>query len=424
MHTYGFSFNRWPGDQAMANGEEIQDYIRNTWRKFGLDGHTVFNKRLTKAQWSSEQARWTLTVVDEQTGSISSYQCKFVMMCAGYFAYDEGYTPGFKGMADFHGRVIHPQAWEDGLDYAGKRMVVVGSGATAVTLVPTLAEKAAHVTLLQRSPGYMMSRPRIDSVAKALNAILPLRAATWLHRWRWGLLTALYFKYCRKYPQKAADALVDSAHAAMGATQPRDELTPAYSPWEQRLCAVQNGDLFERVTAQDVSIVTGQIERFTRDGIRLQDGTTLDADVIVTATGFNMRFMGGAEIEVDGEPIDIAQSTAYRDTLYTGIPNMAATVGYFNNSWTLKAELQGQLAARIVERLKTQGWDICQPHESQHMPAPMPYFTPGYVLRNAHLFPQNGVYSPWHGHQDFPFDVFKYRYSRIDHYALRFSKKG
>lgn len=423
MHTYGFSFNRWPGDQCLASGSEIQDYIRDTWRKFGLAERTEFNRQLVSARWSSETACWTLRVCDVQDGGDQQYECRFLLMCAGYFAYDEGYTPAFEGINDFKGRIIHPQAWEDDLDYAGKRMIVIGSGATAVTLVPSLAERARHVTMLQRSPGYMMSRSRVDVVAKALNRVLPSRPATWLHRWRWGLLTALYFKYCRKYPQKAANDLINAAHSSMGALQPKTELTPRYFPWEQRLCAVQDGDLFEQIAQGNASLVTGEIDRFTPDGIRLRDGTQIDADIIVTATGFNVRLMGGADIVTDGQPVDLAECTAYRDTMYTGIPNLATTIGYFNNSWTLKAELQGQLVARIVEHLNNEGWDICQPREAEHEPAPMPYFTPGYLLRSAHLFPRNGANSPWNSHQNFPLDVLAYRFGRIDHDALRFSRK-
>lgn len=423
MPNFGFSFNRWAKDSILAGGGEIKDYLRSTWRKFSLDERTLFHQRLVQARWSSQTARWTLTVVDEQNASEVEYECRFLMMGAGYYAYDEGHTPEFIGMQEFTGRVIHPQAWDETLDYTGKRIVVIGSGATAVTLVPKLAEKAQHVTMLQRSPGYMLTRPKIDELAKILNRVLPLRIATWLNRWRWGLLTAGFFKFCRWCPQKATNLLLNATYKAMGEVPDKAALTPTYNPFEQRLCAVQDGDLFEHTAHGRVSVVTTDVDRFNADGVRLADGRQLDADIIVTATGFNVRFMGGADLYVDDKLVDLAQTTTYRDTLFTGVPNLANMVGYFNNSWTLKVESQACLAARIVRHLGRNGWDSCQPYEAEHEPAPMPYFTPGYLLRGAHLFPRNGANSPWHSHQGFPLDIFRYRFSRIDTDALRFSKK-
>jgi len=423
MHTYGFSFNRWSGTNALASGAELKRYIKDTWKKCCLEERTEFQKRVTRAHWETERARWVLTVTDGNDGTNTKYETRFLVMATGYFEYERGYRPDFEGAEKFNGEIVHPQQWRDDLDYKDKRVVVIGSGATAVSLVPSIAGEANHVTLLQRSPTYMISRPREDRIAQRLKGVLPERLATWLHRWRYGLLTVLYFRYCRLFPDRSSASLIDSTIEAMGNKPIRSDVTPDYKPWDQRLCAVQDGDLFEQVKNGAASVVTGVIERMTESGIRLADGTELEADIIVTATGFNVQLHGGATLYVDDKETSLGGVIAYRDTLYSGVPNMAGTMGYYNGSWTLKAELQAELIGRIIHKMREQQWDICIPDAANVELNQSAYFTPGYAVRAAHLLPGSGTTAPWKSLQSFPLDIFRYRYGSIDHPALRFSRQ-
>src|SRR6201747_734783 len=336
MFTLGYSFKPWIEAKAIADGPQILNYVRETAAENGIDRKIRFHHRVKRASWSSQEARWTVEAertVGEGATETVSLTCNFLFMCSGYYKYEAGYTPEFSGTADFAGRIVHPQKWPEDLDYSGKRVVVIGSGATAVTLVPEMAKRAAHVTMLQRSPTYVVARPAEDPLANKLRAKLSPKLAYHLIRWRNVLFGMYFFQLCRRKPARAKALILGGVKLAMGPDYDiATHFTPRYNPWEQRLCLVHDGDLFRSIKQGNASVVTNTIDSFTETGIRLKDGSELAADIIVTATGLNLQVLGGLEVAVDGRTVDFARELTYKGMMYADVPNMASAFGYTNAS--------------------------------------------------------------------------------------------
>jgi monooxygenase len=422
MFTLGYGFRPWSGAKAIADGPAILDYVRDTARHYGVDQKIRFDHKVTKASWSSRAARWTVTV--EHAGRTLHFTCGFLLMCSGYYDYAAGYTPDFAGVARFGGRIVHPQHWPDDLDHAGQRVIVIGSGATAVTLVPELARTAAHVTMLQRSPTYVVSRPARDASADWLRARLPARLAHGLTRWKYVLLTMMFFNLARRRPAQTKQKLIALVRRQLGPDYDvATHFTPRYNPWDQRLCLVPDADLFAALRAGTASVVTDQIETFTETGLRLASGRTLEADLVVTATGLVMRLVGGLAVEVDGATADLSRSMSYKGMMFSDVPNLASTFGYTNASWTLKADLTAEYVCRLLRHMDRTGATACTPRLADPaMPtAPWLDFSSGYVRRAMASFPKQGTRAPWKVHQNYALDLLALRLGRVDDGVMAFT---
>jgi monooxygenase len=408
MFTLGYSFRPWHGSRALADGDSILRYVRDTAREHGVEEHIHFGQRAVRAQWSSADARWTVEAHHPDTDAVTSFTCDFLYTCTGYYRYDEGYTPSFPGLERFAGRFVHAQHWPEDLDCADKRVVVIGSGATAVTLVPALAELGARVTMLQRSPSYVLSIPGRDAIADRLRARLSDRHAYSVVRWKNVMLASLIFNLCRRAPKLTRRLLQRLAQRQLPSDfDVQTHFHPRYDPWDQRLCFVPDGDLFEALSDGAASIVTGAIDTFTERGVRLEDGAELEADVIVAATGLNMLVLGGLQMSVDGKPVELADTIAYKGMMLCGVPNMALTIGYTNASWTLKADLVAEYVCRTLNHMDATGTTICIP---QRPPASSPTepiidLKSGYVTRSLAHLPRQGSTPPWRLHQNYLKDV-------------------
>ena len=426
MHTLGFSFRPWREAKAIADGPSIKAYLRDTARDHGIDRHIRFQHRVTRAVWSSETARWTVDVERGPERERLQFSCRFLFMASGYYRYDEGYTPEFAGRADFRGPVIHPQHWPEGLDYRGKRVIVIGSGATAVTLVPELARDAAHVTMLQRSPTYMVSRPSEDKVANALRRWLPARLAYGLTRWKNVLFGMYFYRKTRTNPAGVNQWVLDRVREELPADMVDRHFTPSYNVWDQRLCLVPDSDLFAAIRAGRAKVVTGRIDRFTPTGIRLVSGEELPADIIVTATGLNMQLLAGVEFVVDGRPVEIAKTMSYKAMMYSGVPNLASSFGYTNASWTLKADLTCGYVCKLLNHMDRTGTEIATPllNDPEVTDVPWLDFTSGYVQRALPHLPRQGSKRPWRVHQNYALDLLDLKFGRIDDGAMVFSRPG
>ena len=423
MFTLGYSFRPWEEAEAIADGPSILRYIRETARDHGVDRHIRFGHRVVRAEWSSADARWTVHAERAETGEIVTLTCDFLFGCTGYYRYDEGYVPRFEGIDDFEGRVVHPQHWPQDLDYDGKRVVVIGSGATAVTLVPAMAERAAHVTMLQRSPSYIVSLPGRDRLADALRRRLPKRAAYAVARWKNVSMQMLAYKVSRSAPRFARNLVRRWVRRQLPAGFDVDtHFNPPYEPWDQRLCLVPDGDLFETIASGRASVVTDRIRAFTESGLELESGKRLEADVIVTATGFNLLVLGGMELSVDGEPVDLSRTVAYKGMMLAGVPNLALTLGYTNASWTLKADLVAQYVCRLLEHMDRHGYAVCTPQGPDVSVPTEPFLNlrSGYVLRSIDQLPKQGATLPWRLHQNYLRDVRLLKHGPVDD-AMTFS---
>jgi cation diffusion facilitator CzcD-associated flavoprotein CzcO len=377
-----------------------------------------------RASWSSEEARWTVEVERGERRQLVQLTCNFVFMCSGYYDYDRGYTPAFPGTERFAGRIVHPQRWTDDVDYAGKRVVVIGSGATAVTLVPELAKKAAHVTMLQRSPTYIMSLPAEDRLANWLRRHLPSRVAYGISRWKNVLIGLWFYRFCRRRPKRARALLEKWVRSELGPDYDvSTDFNPRYDPWQQRMCLVPDGDLFASIRQGRVSVVTDQIETFTEAGLKLRSGAELQADLVVTATGLNLLFLGGLEVAVDGERVDFTQRFNYKGMMFSDVPNLALSVGYTNASWTLKAELICRYVCRLLNHMAATGTRQCTPRlrDSHIEEAPFLDLTSGYVQRSMHLFPKQGSEVPWRLHQNYARDLVMLRRGTVEDGVMEFS---
>lgn len=424
MYTLGYSFHPWRNAKSIADGPSILDYIRETAREYGIDSKIRFNHRVRRASWSSAGSRWHVEA-DTQDGPVE-LTCGFIYLCTGYYDYESGYTPEWKGIERFAGPLIHPQKWPEDLDCTGKRVIVIGSGATAVTLVPAMAETAAHVTMLQRSPTYITSLPSRDRIADSLRRLLPIRVAYGITRWKNIALSMFFYHLARRKPGLFKRMLLKGARHRLGPDYDYTHLTPAYNPWDQRLCLIPDADLFKALKSGRASIVTDQIATFTETGLKLASGQKLDADIIVTATGLNMKLMSGLELIVDGTPIAIAGTMSYKGMMYSDIPNLASALGYTNASWTLKVDLTAAYLCRLLNHMDRHGYSQCTPRlrDSSIRREPAITFTSGYVKRGLPSLPGQGSKKPWKLNQNYALDMMSLRFSRIEDGTLEFSGAG
>ena len=424
MHTLGYSFRPWTDPKAIADGPTILNYLRETAREHGLAPKIRFGQRVVRADWSSPQAQWTVELRRADGAGGTHIRCGFLFMCSGYYDYAAGHQPDFPGRERFGGRLVHPQHWPDDLDCAGQKVVVIGSGATAVTLVPALADKAAHVTMLQRSPTWMVARPSVDPVGMRLRRRLPLRLALQLTRWKNVLLGMYVFRLSRRNPQRMRQLLLGGVRHALGPEADiATHFTPRYNPWEQRLCLVPDGDFFRAINAGRASVVTDHIASLTETGIALRSGATLDADIIVSATGLQLAMLGHAALYVDGERVEPSRTVNYKGLMYSGVPNMANTFGYTNASWTLKADLTAQYVCRLLNHMRKTGARICRPPADPDT-ALLPWvdFSSGYFERAAGQLPKQGSAKPWKLNQNYLSDLVAMRFGAVDDGVLQFTQ--
>lgn len=418
MYTLGYRLRPWTDPKAIADGPAILEYIRDTAAEFGVTDAIRYGHRVRRAEWSSEYARWTVDV----EGSGERVTCGFLYLCTGYYDYDSGYTPEWKGTERFRGKIVHPQQWTDDIDYVGKRVVVIGSGATAVTLVPAMAETAEHVTMLQRSPTYVVSMPAKDKIANFLRAVMPSRAAYVLTRWKNIARATFFYTISRKWPSFMKRLIAKGVAKEVGDEMAAEHFTPTYNPWDQRLCLVPDSDLFCAIREGKASVATGHIETFTETGVTLTSGKQLDADIIVTATGLVLKIMAGLELVVDGATVDLSKTLAYKGMMYSGVPNLASAFGYTNASWTLKCDLTAEYVCRMLEYMDQYGYSTCtaQANDLSVRAEPVLDFTSGYVLRAMDDLPRQGSKTPWRLHQNYIRDLGMLRYGRLDDGTMEF----
>ena len=421
MHTLGYNFKPWREASAIADGKSILKYVRETAVENKIERHIRYSQSVKQANWSSEEAVWTLKT---QT---SSFQCNFLIMCSGYYNYDRGYTPEFIGRDRFKGKIVHPQQWQEDLDYQDKKVIVIGSGATAVTLVPEMAKDAAKVTMLQRSPTYIVSRPDEDKTANLLRKLLPERLAYAITRWKNIAFQQFLYRRTREEPEKIRNTLINLVRQELGEDYDVEKhFTPRYNPWDQRLCLVPNSDLFKAIKSGKAEVVTDRIDTFTADGIRLKSGDELAADIIVTATGLNLLVLGGVEFLVDGEPVEFARTYTYKGIMYSDVPNLVSIFGYINASWTLRADLISEYTCRLITHMDKTGYRQCTPRlrdEDLNMPE-RPYiegFSSGYIQRLLPVLPKQGDRSPWLNSQSYKEDKKNLRHGAIEDGVLIFT---
>lgn len=426
MFTFGYSFKPWNNPKAFSDGKSILSYLKETASEFRIDQHIRFRQRAKRASWSSEQALWTVEVERGSDQEPMRYTCRFLYMCAGYFSYARGYTPEFAGLERFKGRVVHPQQWTDDIDFEGRRVLVIGSGATAVTLVPELSRKAAHVTMLQRSPSYLTTRPAEDKLASMLGHLVPEKLAYSIIRLKFILLQMFTFKLARRWPAVMKRYLRWMLRKDLGPEfDIATHFTPRYDPWQQRLCIVPDGDFFAAMRAGKASVVTDHIANFTEKGVALESGGEIEADLIVTATGLDLQMLGGLELIVDGAPTDVSQHLHYKGIMFSDIPNLASCFGYINASWTLKADLSSEYICRLLRHMDKVGAQQCTPRLAGPAMEREPFvdLSSGYFNRAAGRLPKQGSKRPWKLHQDYARDLATLRFGRIADGILAFSER-
>ena len=421
MFTLGFQFRPWAKARAIADGTSIRTYIEETAAEFGIDRRIRYGQKVTAVAWDSERARWTVDV----NGGESSYTCNFLYMCSGYYSYDQGYAPDFPGQERFQGRIVHPQFWPEDLDYAGQRVVVIGSGATAITLVPAMAESVGHITMLQRSPTYIASLPGVDPIAAVFNRYLPQRVAHQANRLKSIVMTQIFYQFCQRFPRAARRLLAKWTAAQLPEGYPLDpDFTPRYNPWDQRMCMVPDGDLFQAISDGKASVATGTIDTFTETGIRLDSGQEIPADIIITATGLQLQLGGGANMTVDGAPVVPGDTYVYRGCMLSGVPNFAMCVGYTNASWTLRADLTSKYVCRVLRHMASHGYRTAVPeHRQEDVARPLLGLNSGYVQRAVSILPKQGAKPPWMIRQNYILDYFTANYSDVTE-QMRFSAGG
>jgi len=431
MHTLGYSFKPWLSAKAIADGPAIRDYIKESAAEFGVDQHIQYQRKVVAASWDSDTAKWTLTLENTQEGDTAAAEletltCNFIYSCTGYYRYDQGFTPDFPDAEKFKGQIVHPQLWPQDLDYTGKRIVVIGSGATAITLVPSLAKTAGHVTMLQRSPTYVLSRPDEDAVSQKLRRWFPEQLAYDLTRWKNVTAQAMLFQLSRRFPNYVKKLIRKVVHGWMGDDFAIDtHFNPSYKPWDQRLCLVPNGDLFRSLRKGTSSIVTDHIERFTENGIQLKSGETLEADIIITATGLELLLLGGLKLEVDGVETKVADSLTYKGMMFSGIPNLALAAGYTNASWTLKCDLTSNYVCRLLSYMDKHKYQYCVANNDPSVKRlQFLDLASGYVDRAIDQFPKQGDKSPWKLHQNYLLDILNLRIGSVRDKAMGFYRGG
>jgi len=429
MHTLGYSFKPWLSAKSIADGPAIRDYIKESAAEFGVDQHIQYERKVVAASWDSATARWTLTLentgdLDGSTAEPETLTCNFIYSCTGYYRYDQGFTPDFADADQFKGQIVHPQLWPQDLDYSGKRVIVIGSGATAITLVPSLAKTAGHVTMLQRSPTYVLSSPDEDAMSQRLRRWFPEQLAYDLTRWKNVTAQALLFQLSRRYPNYVKKLIRKVVQGWMGDDFDIDtHFNPSYKPWDQRLCLVPNGDLFRSLRKGTSSIVTDHIERFTENGIQLKSGETLEADIIVTATGLELLLLGGLKLEVDGVEKKVSDSLTYKGMMFSGIPNFALAAGYTNASWTLKCDLTSNYVCRLISYMDKHQYQYCVANNDPSVKRlQFLDLASGYVDRAMDQFPKQGDKSPWKLHQNYLLDIFNLRLGSMRDKAMGFYK--
>lgn len=426
MHTLGFEFKPWTADKSIADGPSIMSYLRETVDEHGIGSHIRFGHLVRRAEWSSDDQTWTVTC--ERDGSATTFTCGYLFVCAGYYSYRGGHTPEFAGRGDFRGRIVHPQDWPEDLEWEGKSVVIIGSGATAMTLVPAMATAAGHVTMLQRSPTYVVARPDVDALANRLRRVLPKRTAYALTRWKNTTLQQWVYLQTRKKPGRIRERLLKGVRDELGPDYDVERhFTPDYDPWDQRLCLLPNGDLFAALREGRASIVTDTVERFDEGGVVLGSGGRIDADIVVTATGLELVTLGEADIVVDGRTVDFSRTFTYKGFAYSGVPNLASTFGYVNASWTLRADLIATYVCRLLNYMRDTRTTQCTPElrESDAGMEEHPWiegFTPNYMTRVMHLFPRQGDREPWINPQNYKRDRKMFRDDPVDDGVMRFTR--
>ncbi len=426
MFTLGYAFRPWQEARAIADGPSILKYIRETAEEFGIDRQIRFGHMVRRATWSSAGALWTVEAQRGADGEIVNFTCNFLVMCSGYYDYDGGYTPEWPGVERFAGLIVHPQQWPEDLDYAGQRVIVIGSGATAVTLVPAMADQAAHVIMLQRSPSYVAALPSEDPVVSFLRRVLPARLAYRIARWRSVLLGIVMYTLARRRPEATKQRIVQMAQQELGPDYDvSTHFTPRYNPWDQRLCLAPDADLFAAIRSGKVSVVTGHIETFTETGVRLCSGDELAADIVVTATGLVIKVLGGVQLVVDGVAVDLSKTLTYKGMMHSDIPNLASVLGYTNASWTLKSDLTAGYVCRLLNYMQQHGYRQCTPRQRDPSITREPAlsFTSGYVQRALHKLPSQGSKKPWKLYQNYVLDLLALHFGRVDDGAMEFSRR-
>jgi len=423
MYTFGFPFHPWKNPKAIADGASIMAYLNDTVDTYNLRKHIQFGKRVAASNWSSTEKKWTLTINDSHSGESRTITCNFLFMCSGYYDYRAGYEPNFPNAGTFEGIKIHPQHWDTNLNYANKKIVIIGSGATAVTLLPILAETAKEVTLLQRSPTYMAVLPSEDVIANTFKKILPNQLAHTLARWKNILLGIGIYNFSRKWPQIMSNFLRKQVKKRLNEDYKDEDFTPKYNPWDQRICAVPDGDLFRSIRSGKAKIVTNTIKSFVKDGIELNSGEKLEADIIITATGLKVQLFGGMKLSVDEKPLELSQSPAFKGVMLSDIPNFAFAVGYTNASWTLKSDLNCIYVTKVLNHMTAKNLSVCTPkfdHQNMEQEELLD-FDAGYILRAKHLLPKQGAKAPWKVHQNYIKDLFALKYSSVKDKYLQYS---
>lgn len=422
MYTLGYSFKPWTENQVIADGGRIRNYIQEVARDGGFQNKIRFGSKVVSASWCSETATWTLDV-QKKFGETVQTTCNWLMMCSGYYNYEQGFTPEFKGRDDFKGQIIHPQFWPEDLVYSGKRIVVIGSGATAITLIPSLTDKAQHVVMLQRTPSYVMSVPQFNPVMRIIFKLMPKMTAYNISRILMNFITQSLFKLSRKYPNFIRKLLLKGVEVQVGPDFDMKHFTPPYNPWDQRLCAVPDGDMFKAIRSGKASVVTDHIDCFVENGILLKSGNVEKADIIVTATGLNLCLFGGMRIVVDGEQVDIAKRISYKGMMLNDIPNFSNSMGYTNASWTLKTDLIAEYVCRLITHMDKTGTRIALARRDSNVKeAPFIDLTSGFISRAEHLLPKGADRAPWKIYQNYAMDKKQLRNCELQDGVMIFAK--
>lgn len=426
MYTLGYSFRPWTASKAIADGPSILAYLKDTARVYGVDRKIRYKTRMERASWSSQNAIWTVEVSDAETGEVREMTCGFIYACTGYYRYDEGYTPDFEGLERFEGRVVHPQQWTEDIEYAGKKVVVIGSGATAVTLVPELAKTAESVTMLQRSPTYILSAPEEDKMANLMREHLPGEIAYAITRWKNVAVSMAMYNASRRWPGALKKLLVGGVKRALPSDFDIEKhFTPRYDPWDQRLCLVPDGDLFAVLSSGRAQVVTDRIDTFTEGGIKLRSGQELEADLVVTATGLVLQLFGGAKLFVDGIEVVPSEQMAYRAMMVGDVPNLAFAVGYTNASWTLKVDLVGEYVCRLLNHMDDKGYTTCCPRRDPDMEeAPLLDFDAGYIKRALSVLPRGGAKRPWRVFENYVLDRATLMHGPVEDGTMEFGRRA
>lgn len=423
MYTLGYNFKPWTNPKAIADGPSIRDYIRETARENGIDRHIRYGHKILKSSWSTADALWTVDVQHVDSGKTEQLTCNFLWMCTGYYKYDKGYTPDFAGRDSFKGTIIHPQHWPENLDYSGKKVVIIGSGATAVTLVPAMTDKAAHVTMLQRSPTYIATIPEKDPIATNLRRFLPEKMVYRITRAKNVSLTLGFFNLAKKRPAPVRRLLLGMVKRQLKGSVDMKHFTPSYNPWDERLCAVPDGDLFKVLRQGKASVVTDHIDRFDETGIKLKSGQHLEADIIITATGLDLQILGGMTVEKDGQPFDMTSVMNYKGIMFENLPNLAMIFGYTNASWTLKADISSEYICRLLNHMDKTGRKIATPMNTDPTVEKESFVEmhSGYIQRALSKLPKQGNKAPWKVYMNYMLDLGILRYKPIDDGVMRFS---